>query len=81
MAGSPPAEVEWIRSGQPVDFESESWFPQDSVDNILDSEVYLVGEYKGTQIFVEYTDVRPFERLYARFARNKYRPFEKKTHD
>ena len=72
-------EAEWIRNGEPVEFEGEKWYPADAFENLLDSEVYLVGEYRGVSVFVDMTDVRPYERLYTRFARNKYRFFEKRN--
>ncbi len=73
-----PLEPEWIRNGEPIIFEGETWYPADSIENLLDSEVYLMGEYNGTQLFVEYTDVRPYDRIYTKFAKNKFRFFEKK---
>ena len=76
-----PTEAEWIRNGQPIEFEGELWFPADAIENLLDSEVYLVGEYRGVQIFVEFADVRPYNRLYTKFAKNKFRFFEKKEKD
>ena len=42
-------EVEWIRNGEPIEFEGELWYPRDDVETLLDSEVYLLGEHKGTQ--------------------------------
>ncbi len=72
-------EAAWIRNGETLVFEGGVWNPQDSVENILDSEVYPLGEYQGSQIFAEYTDVKPFDQLYTRFAKNKYRLFQKKA--
>ncbi len=71
-------EPSWIRDGQPIVFEGESWFPIDDVENLLDSEVYVMGDYEKEMFFVDKMDVRPFNRLYTRFAKNKYRAFEKK---
>ena len=76
---SPALEAEWIRNGEPIEFEGEKWYPADAIENLLDNEVYLVGEYQKAAIFVEMTDVRPYERLYTRFGRNKYRFFEKRA--
>ena len=73
-------EAEWIRNGEPVEFEGEKWYPADALENLLDSEVYLIGEYRDVSLFVDMTDVRPYERLYTRFGRNKYRFFEKQMH-
>jgi len=74
-------EAEWIRNGQPLEFEKEFWCPTDIVENLLDDEVYLMGEYRGVQIFVEKSDVRPFERLYTKFGKHKFRVFEKKVQE
>lgn len=74
----PTVETDWIRKGEPIEFEEELWYPQDSVEILTDSEVYLLGEFKGVQFFVERVDVRPYDRVYTKFGRNKYRIFEKK---
>ena len=71
------AEADWIRNGEPVEFESELWYPQDGVETLLDSEVQIVGEYRGVQLFVDKVDVRPYRRLYTKFGRNQFRFFEK----
>jgi hypothetical protein len=76
----PDEEAEWIRNGNPLVFEDEPWYPQDGVDILLDSEVYLVGTYQNVQIFAERADVRPYNRLYTKFGKNKFRIF-KKTND
>ena len=73
-----PSEAEWIRNGEPVEFEGERWYPQDGIENLLDSEVYQVGEYRSVPVFVEMTDVKPYDRLYTKFSKNKFRFFEKK---
>jgi len=44
----PQIEAKWIRDGEPIEFEGESWFPMDSVENFLDSEVYWMGECSGS---------------------------------
>jgi len=72
-------EAEWIRNGEPLEFEGELWYPQDSVNILIDSEVYLVGEHNEVQFFIEKVDVRPYGRLYTKFGRNKYRIFKKIT--
>ena len=76
---TPQEEADWIIEGRPIEFEGELWFPQDNVDILLDSEVSLVGEYKGVQFFVEKIDVRPYDRLYTKFGRNKFRAFTKRS--
>ena len=73
-----PTEAEWIRNGEPIEFEGAQWFPEDNIENILDSELYRVAEYKGVFVFIEAVDVKPYDKLYTRFARNKYRSFAKK---
>ena len=74
---APVVEAEWIRNGQPIDFDDELWFPVDDVETILDSEVYLIGNYQGVEIFIEKTDVRPYDRLYTKFDTNKFRIYER----
>jgi hypothetical protein len=73
----PVKEPEWIRNGEPIKFENEVWYPQDAVEIFLDSEVYLVGDFQKTQIFVDKTDVRPFARLYTKYDLNKFRYYRK----
>ena len=75
---SQPTEPEWIRNGEPITFEGELWFPADSTENLLDSEVYQVGEYKEIPIYIELMDVKPYGRLYTKFGRHKFRFFERK---
>ncbi len=71
-------EPQWIREGRPLEFEGEYWFPLDVIENLLDSEVYFVGRYEDEEFYVDRADVRPYNRLYTRFGKNKYRAFEKK---
>lgn len=79
---SPLWEAEWIRNGEPIEFEEEKWYPIDSVENLVDLELYPVGTYRDVEFFVEKVDVRPYDRLYTKFGRNKYRVFEKQQkHD
>ena len=69
-------EPVWIRNGEPIVFEAEDWFPMDEVENLLDSEVYQAGTYRDVPFFIEKTDVRPFDRIYTHFSKNRYRAFE-----
>jgi len=46
-------EPVWIRDGEPIEFEGEMWYPVDGVETLMDSEVYILGEYRGTQFFVD----------------------------
>ncbi|MFA5059173.1 MAG: hypothetical protein WC676_00900 [Candidatus Omnitrophota bacterium] len=75
---TPSAEADWIKDGQPIDFENGLWFPTDEVEVLTDSEMNKLGEYRGTEFFAEKIDVRPYNRLYTKFGRNKFRFFEKK---
>ena len=68
-------EADWIRNGEPIDFDGKLWYPQDGIENLLDVEVYLLGEYRGVQFFVEKTDVKPYDRLYTKFSSNRFRYF------
>lgn len=72
-------EAEWIRNGEPIEFEDELWYPADDIEGFLDSEMSLAGEYQGVQFFIDKVDVRPYARLYTKFSRNKFRFFEKRT--
>jgi hypothetical protein len=71
-------EPQWIRNGEPLLFEGEKWYPTDGIENLLDNEVYPVGEYRGVKFFVEKVDIRPYNRLYTKFGKNKFRYFEQK---
>lgn len=72
-------EPEWIRNGDPLEFEGTKWYPKDDVETFLEDEVYPVGTYKGLQIFVDKVDVRPFDRLYTKFDDTKYRVFMRRN--
>ena len=76
---TPSMEVEWIRQGESIEFEKESWYPCDGIENLLDSEVLFIGDYRGVQVFVEKIDVRPYDRLYTKFGPNQFRYYEKKA--
>ena len=81
MYAIPEEEAEWIRNGDPIEFDGKLWYPQDGIENLLDSEVYLMGEYRGVQFFVEKIDVKPYDRIYTKFSRNHFRYFEEKRDD
>lgn len=72
-------EAPWIRDGEPIEFENRLWYPADGTENFLDSEMLFVAEYRGVPVFVDKVDVRPYDRLYTKFDRNKFRFFEKRT--
>ena len=71
-------EAEWIRDGEPIEFEEERWYPADSVEGFLDSEMMLIGTYRDVQLFIDKVDVRPYARLYTKFGRNQFRFYEKR---
>ena len=75
----PQKEADWIVAGKPIEYEGELWYPQDAIDILLDTEVTLLGEYQGVQFFAEKIDVRPYDRIYTKFGRNKFRIFTKKN--
>ena len=68
-------EAEWIRNGEPITFEEEQWYPADSVEGFLDSEMMPIGTYKDVRFFIDKVDVRPYKRLYTKFGRNQFHPF------
>lgn len=72
-------EAEWIRNGEAIEYEGDWWYPQDGVESLLDSEVYLLGEYRGVQFFSDKVDVKPYERIYTKFNKNMFRYYKKKT--
>ncbi len=73
----PPAqEADWIRLGEPLEFEGKLWFPIDRIEILLDSEVYLMGEFRDVQFFVDKVDVKPYDHLFTKFGPNHFRYFE-----
>ena len=77
----PVIEAGWVRNGEPIDYDGHKWFPVDDVENLLDPEVYQIGEYKGAQIFVDKIDAKPYDRIYTKFAKGKFRYFEQRRDD
>ncbi len=63
----------WVRNGEPVVYDGKKWYPRDDVEILQDSEIFLIGEYRNVQIFVDKLDVKPYERLYTKFGINRYR--------
>jgi hypothetical protein len=74
----PISEPAWIRSGEPIQFEGENWYPTDEVENLMDNELDEAGTYRDVTFFLAKTDVKPFDRIYTRFAKGRYRAFEKR---
>ena len=72
-------EAEWIRNGEPIEFEEGLWYPADGIEGFLDSEMIQMGVYKGITFFVDKVDVRPYDRLYTKFDKNKFRFYTKRT--
>ena len=72
-------EPSWIRNGEPIEFEGEWWYPQDGIEGLMDSEVYLLGEYRQVQYFADKIDVRPYDRIYTKFGNNKFRYYSKRS--
>ncbi len=75
---APLQETEWIVNGEPIEFQSEQWYPQDDFEVLLDPEMTPAGHYREVEFFVEKIDVKPYSRIYTKFGRNKFRYFEKR---
>ena len=78
---APAIEAEWIRNGEPIEFEGRKWYPVNDYEVLQDSEVYQVGEYRGVQVFVEKIATKPYARIYTKFEKNKFRYFERRDND
>ncbi len=78
---APTIEAGWIRNGEPILYEGQKWYAMRDVENMMDIEVYQIGEYKGVQIFVDKLDVKPYQRIYTKFAKNKFRYFVRTKND
>ena len=77
----PVIEAKWIRDGDPIVYEGHQWFPVDDIENLMDAEIYQIGEYQGVQIFVDKIDAKPYDRIYTKFAKGQYRYFERSKND
>ncbi len=77
----PAVEAEWIRNGGSIEYEGQKWFPVNDVEILMDSEVAVIGEYKGLQIFADKIDTKPYDRIYTKFAKNKFRYYERSPDD
>jgi hypothetical protein len=78
---SPLIEAGWIRNGEPIEFEGTKWYPVKDYEVLQDSEVFLISEYKGVKVFVEKIAVKPYERIFTKFDKNKFRYFEHRDND
>lgn len=74
--GFSSVEPLWVRNGEPVVYDSKKWYPRDDAETLQDSEVFLIGEYRNIQIFVDKMDVKPYDRLYTKFGVNQYRYYK-----
>lgn len=78
---APVIEAGWIRDGEPIDFDGHKWYPVNDFEVLQDSEVFQVAEYRGVQVFVEKIAVKPYERIYTKFDKDKFRYFERRDDD
>jgi hypothetical protein len=78
---APVIEPEWIRNGEPIEYDGGKWYPANDYEVLEDSEVFQILEYKGVQVFVEKIAVKPYDRLYTKFDKNKFRYYERKDND
>ena len=78
---APVIEPEWIRNGEPIEYDGNKWYPVNDFEILQDSEVFQIAEYKGVQIFVEKIATKPYERIYTKFDKNKFRYFERRDND
>ncbi len=74
-------EAGWIRNGDPMIFEAHQWFPVDDTESMTDAEMYQVGEFKGAPVFVDKIDTKPYDRLYTKFAKGRFRYYERGDND
>jgi hypothetical protein len=78
---SPVIEAGWIRNGEPIEYDGNKWYPVNDYEVLQDSDVFQIAEYKGVQVFVEKIAVKPYQRLYTKFDKNKFRYFERHDND
>ncbi len=75
-ANTPLTEAAWIRNGEPLQMEEAAWYPTDEVENLLDTEMFRIGQYRDVDVYIERADVKPYARLYTLFGKSRYRAFE-----
>lgn len=78
---APVIEAGWIRNGEPIEYGGYKWYPVNDYEVLKDSEVYQIAEYKGVQVFVEKIATKPYERIYTKFDKNRFRYFERRYND
>jgi len=75
---APVIEADWIRNGEPIEYDGHQWYPVDDYEVMDDSEVFQITEYKGVQVFVEKIATKPYQRIYTKFDKNKFRYYEQR---
>ena len=78
---APAIEAGWIRNGEPIEYDGSKWYPVNDYEVLQDSEVFQISEYKGVQVFVEKIATKPYQRIYTKFDKNKFRYFERNVND
>jgi hypothetical protein len=78
---APVIESEWIRNGEPIEYDGSKWYPINDYEVLEDSEVFQIAEYKGVQVFVDKIATKPYERIYTKFDKNKFRYYEHRDND
>ena len=78
---APVIEASWIRDGDPIDFDGSKWYPVNDYEVLSDAEVFQVAEYRGVQVFVEKIATKPYDRIYTKFDKNKFRYYERRDND
>ncbi len=78
---APLIEAGWIRGGEPILFDGFKWYPANDFEVLQDTEVFQVAEYRDVQVFVEKIAVKPYQRLYTKFEKNKFRYWERRDND
>ena len=79
----PPPVIEdgWIRNGEPIEYDGHKWYPANDYEVMEDPEVYQITEYRGVQVFVAKIATKPYDRIYTKFEKNKFRYYERRTDD
>jgi len=78
---APIIEAAWIRNGEPIDYDGYKWYPVNDYEVLEDSEVFQIIEFRGVQVFVEKISTKPYERIYTKFDKNKFRYYERRDDD
>jgi hypothetical protein len=78
---APAIEAAWIRNGDPIEYDGAKWYPVNDYEVLQDPDVYQITEYKGVQVFVEKIETKPYQRIYTKFDKNKFRYFERREND